>query len=199
MQSLSGHLEIEPEGNPVSFSADVTGITFLKAQFLTTAKDFFYLRKGEDVNAHLIAAIYGISLGFDWNTIKDSRTKEDALDLVKAAQENVENGWFSKLDLERQDRIRDYKIICIKEHDTLRGKSINEYLGVKVFFIPREYKHLHRLYLNDTSFATFYRHGKDDEAKFYGYIGQEDHPMIERWKEAFLQEWKLWQQWKKRG
>lgn len=191
MKTLRGHLDIDGQDNPKRFSADVEGVTFLKAQFLIEAKDFFYLRKGEDVNAHLIAAIYGCSCDFDWNNITNRDTRNDAIQLVTLAKSK---NWFAQLDIPKQRPIKDYRIICIEEDDTKRGKKINDYLKVDVLFIPSDKRNLYRLYLNDTSFAFFYRHGEGLNAKFHGYIDDSNPKMVQRWKDAFLEEWKLWKQ-----
>lgn len=193
MKALLNCLDIENRNGIEIFSANVEGITFLKAQFLSKAKEFFYLRKGEDVNAHLIAAIYGHSLGFNWNQIIDKETREDAIMLVNIAKNKP---WLSQIDLDRQKPVSDYRIICISEDDTERGKKINNYLGVSVMFIPPEKRHLYRLYVNDSSFAFFYRNGEGDFAKFYGYIGENDPKMVKHWKDAFIEEWETWKQLK---
>jgi hypothetical protein len=192
MKDLPNHLEIEKGNGPRSFSADIEGITFLKAQFLTKARKFFYLRKGEDVNAHLIAAIYGHSLNYNWDNISEQTTRDDAKALVEFAKNQC---WFNQLDLDRERKISDYRIICIsenKESDSERGEKINKHLGVDVMFIPSEQRHLYRLYLNDNSFAFFYRHGEGLTAKFYGYLGEDDPNMIQKWKVAFEEEWDMW-------
>jgi len=194
MEPLSDCLEIEKGKGARAFSANVTGITFLKAQFLLEAKEFFYLRKGEDVNAHIIATIYGHSLGFDWGKITDIETRKDVDELLNFVQNET---WFSKLDARRDKHIIDYRIICIEEEHTIRGKNINDHLGVSVKFIPSEKRHLYRLYLNDDSFAFFYRNGVGQYAKFYGYICEDDPEMINSWKNAFIEEWKTWEKLEK--
>lgn len=98
-------------------------------------------------------------------------------------------GWLKEIKKEKDYKIKDYRILCIKNKITLRAEKFNSHLGVKVKFRKLALSDSLRFYLTNKQYALFLRHNKGKKALFIGHIGS-DPKIINELKSMFLKEWK---------
>ena len=172
-----------------SFNANTKGIIEKKAEFFNEAREFLFLRKGEDVGIEIIGF-----MSFAINVIADPLLADMIREFI--FYENVLrriNRYYQKIKQIIESRKKevlsppkDLRIILCPDRENTEAKPIYEAQGYQIKSYENELiKGPFRYYLNEKRYCLFLRTGKDT---FTGFIGN-NSDTINELKISFENEW----------